>query len=283
MKHKALLILLTIGLFMACSSSDDSNPPSEPIEGNYYPSTVNNTWIYNVDNSSSTTPELDYTGTDLVTINSETGNSFTINVNSDISPEFGLMNGILNTGTLTRSSSTLALNGELPLPTELDFLSETTLTLSNFLLYDLNAGINSDLSTLEGVLSETIDIDGSTFPLTAVYSITNTRTSNVSSLNVDGETFTDVITSEITLNLNLSTTVVVNDISTNVTIIESQDVLVIKNYFAEDIGLIKSEANQTYTLDANFVSILDLLGLTLDFPTTLSVSNTQDIDSYVLN
>ncbi|WP_411767644.1 hypothetical protein [Winogradskyella sp. A3E31] len=283
MKHKALLFLLTLGLITACSSSDDSNTPSEPIEGNYYPSSANNTWIYNVDNSSTSNPELDYTGTDLVTINSETGSSFTINVNSDTSPEFGLMNAILNTGTLTRSASTLALNGELPLPAELDFLSETSLTLTNFLLYDLNAGINSGLSTLEGVLNETIDIDGSSFPLTAVYSITNTRTSNVSSINVDGETFTDVITSEITLNLDLSTTVVVNDVSTNVTIIESQDVLVIKNYFAEDIGLIKSEANQTYTLDANFVSILDLLGLTLDFPTTLSVSNTQDIDSYVVN
>jgi hypothetical protein len=139
------------------------------------------------------------------------------------------------------------------------------------------------LSTIEGVLSEDIIIDGSTFPLNAVYSITNTRTSNVSSLPVDGETFTNVITSEITLNLDLSTVVTVNNIDTNVDIINSQDVLTIKNYFVEDIGLIKSEANQSYTLDSNFVSILVLLDVTLDFPTTLSVSNVQEIDSYVLN
>ncbi len=46
--------------------------------GNYFPSTVGNLWTYNVESVNQEDSDLDYTTTDFMTLNTETGNSFTL-------------------------------------------------------------------------------------------------------------------------------------------------------------------------------------------------------------
>ncbi|MDO1500627.1 hypothetical protein Q2T40_10840 [Winogradskyella maritima] len=281
MKIKYLLPILCLSIVaVSCSGSDDNDGPQEPVEANYYPSEASNTWFYNVENESTTNPEVNFSESDLVTIASSNGGSFTIDVNNDAAPSYGLMNSILNTGTITRGASTLSLNGSLPIPLELDGLTTTDIVLSNFVLYDLNVGNNSQLAATNGVINETVNVDGTDIPLTATYTITNTRRSDLNSLTVDGESFSNVIVTDIVLNLEITATVNVLGNPTTQTLLVAQDVLTIRNYFAQDVGLIKSEADQSYELNQELITLLELGGLTIDFPTELSVSNTQDLDSY---
>ena len=61
-------------------------------------------------------------------------------------------------------------------------------------------------------------------------------------------------------------------------------VLSIDYYFAKDIGLIKADAVQGYAVDDTFIALLELIpGFELTIPTSLSVTNVQDIDSFVVN
>jgi hypothetical protein len=282
MKTNALYFALSLFLIVSCSSSDDSGDPAEPIVGNYYPSDANNTWIYNVENSSADDPTLNATGVDLVTV-SASGNPFTIDVNSDTTPTNGLMNGILNSGALSRSASALGLNGFIDLPAELAILSSSSLNLTNFVLYDLNASTNQQLSVIDDVIVDTIDLNGSMIPISAVYRITSTKRNDLNSLTVDSDVFNNVISSEITVNLTVTATIDIAGSSTTVTVINNQDVLTITNFFSEDIGLIQSEATQSYTLDPAFVNLLAVVNVTLDFPTSLTVDNVQELDAFTVN
>ncbi|MCC1485117.1 hypothetical protein [Winogradskyella immobilis] len=283
MKTNALYFILSLFIIVSCSSSDDDgNTPNEPIIGNYYPSVANNTWIYNVENLSIDDATLNSTGVDLVEINTS-GNPFTIEVNSGNSSANGLMNAILNSGTLNRSGSTLGINGTINLPEQLEIISNSSLNLSNFVLYDLNANINQQLSEINDVLTDEININGSIIPINAIYSITSTRRNNLNSLDVDGETFNDIISTEINVNITITATIDIAGSSTTVTVVNAQDVLNITSFFAEDIGLIQSEATQSYTLDPAFLNLLQVVNITLDFPTSLSVDNTQELDSFQVN
>lgn len=281
MKIKYLLPILCLSIVaVSCSGSDDNDGPPEPVEANYFPSEASNTWFYNVENESTTNPEVNFLESDLVTIASSNGGSFSINVNNDAAPSYGLMNTILNTGTLTRGASTLRINGSIPLPLDIEGLTTTSIALSNFLLYDLNANTNAQLGSTSGVINETVNVDGTDIPLTATYTIANTRRSDLNSFTVDGEAFSNVIVTDIVLNLEITATVNVLGNATTQTLLAAQDVLTIKNYFAEDVGLIQSEANQNYQLNQELITLLELGGVTIDFPTELSVSNTQELDSY---
>lgn len=283
MKLKSLFSILGLLIIVSCSSDDDSNMQTDPISGNYFPSNADDTWVYNVENTSTSNPELEFTGTDLVTINSVNGNSYTIEVNNGTFPPNGTMNSILNSGTLTKTESTLEFDGELPLLNQLDIISNTDITLTDFVVYDLNADSNSELISISNTISEDIDLEGTIIPITILYTITNTKKPNLNSLTVDGEVFNSVIQTEINLNLTVSATINILGNSTTQELLEAQDVLTITNYFAEDIGLIKSEANQSFQLNEDLINLLALGGISIDFPTNGSVDNVQEIDSYILN
>ena len=98
-------------------------------------------------------------------------------------------------------------------------------------------------------------------------------------MNVNEFEYNDIIQTEIKLNLSVSA---VFDLGIPITqsILNTQDVLVINNYYAKDVGLIKSVAIQEFTLNPTFITLLNTLGIDIDFPTSLEVENTQNLDSY---
>ena len=289
MNYLRLIPLLVLTLLLgSCSNSDDGDDndnSSNPLSGNYFTSTVGDLWTYNVEGTNSNDANLNFSETDFISVATSAGNDFTLVANNNNSPAAGTMNAILVNGTLTRDDSTLKFSGDLDLPSEFSGFSNTTISLQDVLIYDLNASINSTLSEVTGSFTQDLDLEGNILPLTVTYTLTTKKISNMNSLTVDGEVFSNVFKGELNISMNVVTSIDLLGLGNPVDydVLATQDVLTIENYFAKDVGLIKSESYITYQLDQGLLAVLDNLQLDLGIPENLTVENTQEIESYLIS
>ncbi len=199
MNYLRLLPLLILTLILgSCSNSDDgdnNDNSSNPLSGNYFTSTVGDLWTYNVEGTNSNDSNLNFSETDFISVETSAGNDFTLVANNNNSPATGTMNAILVNGTLTRDDSTLKFSGDLDLPSEFSDFSSTTISLQDVLIYDLNASNNSTLSEVTGSFTQDLDLEGNILPLAVTYTLTTKKISNMNSLTVDGEVFSNVFKS----------------------------------------------------------------------------------------
>ncbi len=265
---------LFIALFLLCSCSDDdttiNETPNNPIiSGNYFPTSLDRYWNYDVEmNSSETTEPI--LSTDELTVETINNNSFMLSTNNNL-PANGTMNGILVSGTLTNLESTLSLNGTLDLPAELSELIDFDITLNNAILYDTTAESNTLLFTLSDEITQ--DIEG--FPVTINYEVKSKSLNFYNTITLNNEAYTNVIESEISLNLGASTTIAVGGIPINVNILVPQDLLVITSYYAKNIGLVHAESQFNYEINPIILEQIDL-----DIPASASATNIQVLTSY---
>ena len=279
---KFTLLCLAIGLF-SCSSSDDSD--DQPTNtGNYFPSTVDDLWIYNVVNASPDDPAANYTGTDLVEVNSSTTSSFTVTVNGGTPPVYGTLNTLLQSGTLMRTASDLKFSGTVSLPDELAgfFNNNINISLSNVVLYDVNASNNEELSINSDTLSQDLTIDTTTLPLTIDYQFISKSSGFSNSEIVDGQTYNDVVKTKLTLNVTVTTQIDVVGTPVTYSVIDNDDVLIIDTMYAKDVGLIKASSQSGFELSPEIITLINLLNPGNNIPTSGSSTNNQELDSYVV-
>ncbi len=282
----SLYAFLVLSLILAsCSSSDDNDSSNdEPLTGNYFPSGLGDIWTYNVEGTNSNDSNLNFSETDFISVGTSEASGFTLIANNNSSPAAGTMNAVLVNGTLTRDDSTLKFSGDLDLPDEFSDFSGTTISLQDVLLYDLNAPNNEVLSEVSGSFSQDLDLQGSLLPLTITYTLTTKKVSNLNSLTVDGEVFTNINKTNLYISMRVVTAIDLLGLGNPVDydLLPTQDVLTIENYFAENVGLIKSESYITYELDQGLLSILDDLSIDIGIPASLTVENNQELENYLI-
>lgn len=273
---KPTTLLLFCLLLWNCSEDDTSSEdtPNETFTGNFFPLTTNNEWRYEVNNTDNDTNTTE-TNEDVLTVESESSNGFTLTAN-DGTVAYGTMSNILTTGELTRTETTLATNGSLSLPIDgLDF----SIDFNNALLYDTQASLNTELSSQTD--SFTQDLQG--FPITITYELTSTQLENLSDLSVLNTNYDTVTSANITLRLSVSTNVTVGGFTQTLSLIDMQDVMSVDAFYAKNVGLISADAQIGYTLNANTLALLELAGIELtNLPTSMSVTNTQELTTYTL-
>ena len=273
---KPTTLLLFCLLLWNCSEDDTSSEdtPNETFTGNFFPLTTNNEWRYEVNNTDNDTNTTE-TNEDVLTVESESSNGFTLTAN-DGTVAYGTMSNILTTGELTRTETTLATNGSLSLPINgLDF----SIDFNNALLYDTQASLNTELSSQTD--SFTQDLQG--FPITITYELTSTQLENLNNLSVLNTNYDTVTSANITLRLSVSTTVTVGGFTQTLSLIDMQDVMSVDAFYAKNVGLISADAQIGYTLNANTLTLLELAGIELtNLPTSMSVTNTQELTTYTL-
>ena len=272
-----LLFAICIVIFN-CSNSDldDNNGlTQQQFTGNFFPLNTGNTWDYDVSNTDNDTNQT-VTSTDFIEVESQTNIGFTLSVNQNGIPN-GIMSGILTSGVLTRTETTLSSNGTVALPIEgFDFQIE----LENALLYNTQANNGELLSTQSGVFTQ--DFEG--YPITINYTLTSTQLTNLETLTEGTTTYNTVTSANISLTLSVTTEATFVTTQTIPIIDDTTPVLSINSYYAQDIGLIKAEASGGYTLNANTISILEGIGVDLSqLPTSLSISNNQTLSNYSIN
>ena len=267
------IIAITI-LFLTSCSNDDNGPTT--ITGNYFPSTVSDYWNYDVvekDNEDNTTLNLQ----DYLTVKSGSNSNFELEANSGNDAN-GVMTSILTNGTLTKTESTLLINGKLEIP--IDGINDFYINFNNALLYDLNASKNSELSNFTGEFTQNLQGPSTTIPLKVSYVLSFNKIQNQNSLKVGSTTYNKVTGSTISLNLAISTVLEIQGVNQEFDLLTAQDVLSINSYFGENVGLLKSDAVLNFDLDSATVLLLETLNIELNIPTSQSASNSQSLTTY---
>ncbi len=249
-----------------CSNTDNDDNPV--IEGNYFPLTIDNYWNYNVTNSNLDLNQTQNTR-DSLYVSTANNNTFELTVNGIAT---GIMNTILTQMDLTRTSGSLKGTGSITFPFE--GLDDLQIAVNDAVFYNLNAAVDEILSTAEGVLEQ--NLDG--LPITTEYTLKTIQGTTSPSLFLNSVNYDDVIESSIVLELTITTQVeVIPGNFVDVLILDTQDVLNIKNHYAKDIGLVRSEADISYSLE-DFSQI----GITLPVAGSLNATSVQALDTHIV-
>jgi hypothetical protein len=111
------------------------------------------------------------------------------------------------------------------------------------------------------------------FDLDINYEVTTVQQADIAQMTVEGMSYTEVIHSQLIINASITTAV----FTQQVPLLTPQDVIVIDNYWAKDIGLIKSENQLDYMLE-DFSS----LGV-LPVPQSAQILTVQSLTGFTLN
>ncbi|WP_274475562.1 hypothetical protein [Mangrovimonas aestuarii] len=268
---KLTLLALSIVLgFSACSSDDDNNNNNNNTDGStvIFPLNSNNYWKYDVV-ATNTQFTDDFNGTDSLYVNNANGNNYSLNAN-DNGIANGIMSSILTSGELTASEQDLTINGTLQLP--LAGFVDFTIPLDNVKLYDIQANNNSTLSSVTDSFEQ--EIQG--FPMTFDYTAEIIQVATYESMQLNGENYNNVTETRLTLDVEVSTVLVGQQLN----MLNNQEVMAVTAYYANEIGLVRAEADINYEMSQNFISAVELLGGELPIPTSSSGTNVQELTEY---
>lgn len=273
-----ILPIITLVFLVSCSSdetlSDNTDPGDPAVEGNYFPSATGNYWKYDVSTTDNITND-NITSQDSLYVISQTITTLMLDVNNGL-PANGPIIGLLSSGTLTKSNTTLSIDGVLEIPADISDLIDFDIALSNFVLYNTEASNNTQLAYNENTITQ--DFNG--FPLTITYQLTSTALGFSDSLSLNGITYSNVVSSKIKLNLSVSTVINVAGINFPLTILAPQDLLVSTNYYTNGIGLVQADSSTNYQISATAITALETAGITLPIPASGSTTIDQVIGDY---
>ena len=281
-------ILLLMCLFTACDnepvgnleSGNSNNTDNGENSAVYFPLTENNYWRYEV-NASSEIDELNYTEIDSLYVAINNGYTYGLEVNAVDSPGYGTMSNLLANGELTATETALFFSGTLSLLDDLGI--DESYNLEDLKLYDKEATPSEVLYSNSGSFSQSIALDGFDLPISASYTLTNQLTNIIENMTVYGQNYSSIMEGELILNLSIDLEIEIIGISQTINILPAQNVLVMDHFFAENIGLIKAVAEQSFNLDTSLESIINLAGIELDIPSSLLFTNTQELMNFELN
>lgn len=286
MKNKLLILFSLFLIITSCSSDDDTvtpvvieipnnGTPQVATTGDFFPLSASNEWNFNVVN----TNNGDNTSTnsvDVLKVETVNTDSYTLSVNNNTVAN-GTLNSLLVSGEVKTTDTQLTSTGSLDLPIGIG--NDLSIAFTDAKFYDTTKNINQEIYTTSGVINQTFN----TIPLTIDYTLNATQLDNLDTYTNNGVTYINVTSARINLNVSVNATVTII-VTTVLPVIDPQNVLTIDAYYADGIGLIYAEAASGYTLNANTVQLLTTAGVDLgNIPTTLSLTNTQTIDTYTVN
>jgi len=273
-----ILPIITLVFLISCSNDDvvnfDNDTENIAVEGDYFPSQIGNYWKYDVSTTNNLTSNNTVSQDSLYLI-SESASTLMLDVNNGL-PANGPIIGLLSSGTLTKSDTTLSIDGVLELPEELSEFVDFDINLDNFVLYNTEANNNTQLASNSNSITE--NFDG--YPLTINYELTSTAVSFSETLSLNGNVYSNVIISKLALNLEVTTTINVSGIDLPLAILEPNDVLISTNYYVEGIGLVQADSNTSYQISDSAITALNAAGVTIPIPTSGSTTIDQVIDNY---
>lgn len=268
---KKISLLFALLLLIGCSSDDEtSNEIETPT--NYFPLVVDNEW-----NFSNTTEEETETSSNNETLNVEAEipieNTTKFQLSSTTDEANFSITSILSSGLVYKENGKMFLTGNLNFNLEEgDNLPDFEIDFEDLVVYDETAFPGSILYNLD---------EGITLPefnnitLSATVQIQSTSLGSMESLEVSGITYDNVISSSIIVKIGVTATAIVPPLPIPITvgILDNQEVVVSTNYFANQVGLIKSETS----INVEFNDFGELFPIDLD---DVIIQVNQELSNY---
>ena len=279
---KFLYLFLFLFIFISCSNNDSVSEANEPVltASIFSPNAEGNYWEYNVNSTSADLPEMDFSSIDSLYIASSSSTTFSLDANNGMGAD-GSMNSIITSGSLSTTDTTLKYSGALDLPIDIDI--DQAPEISDLILLDLGADNGAILSTIEGTFSENIDIQGTTIPINVNFELFTAKENLYESKILNGTSYANVYQGTLGLNLSVTGTITVFGFSSNINIIDSQDILSIEYYYGANVGLLRAESNQGYELAPEIIALISQTGGGDDLPFSASVSGVEELSNFVIN
>lgn len=256
---KKIYILLALGFIgISCSSDDDSsNNNNSDATANYFPMEQGKYWVYN-------TPGSIENGRDSLYVSNDTvisGNTYTKFRTGNL--PYGFYTGTLNNNGVRKSGSKLLVSGSSALSISEEF--PLGITINDFVMFDAAASNNTVLDNVEGVLQQ--NIEG--FDIDFDYGLTSRNVESLDSYTVNNQLYTNVKVVETTLALKISSDTGIQGFPP-IVIMPLQNILVSRQYYAENIGVIHVVTDIEYELAADFS------GLDIELPIPQSGAEHQE-------
>ncbi len=259
---KILLIAFSAILFVSCSNDDNGGGTSTGAI--YLPLSVGNYWNYDVTATTS--------GRDSLFVSSTyQANGNTYNKMETGELPFGFYSGSLRNNGVRNDNGFVLVSGTAGL--NLGDAFPINIALDDFIILRENASPNQQLSSLSGEIEQ--EFEG--FPLKITYTLKSTALENLSSYDApNGQTYQDVKSVKLALNLKITTTTDAFGFPLTIPILNSQDVAVSTMYFAKDIGMVYATTQISYNLED-----LSQAGVTLPIPQNYSEIQLEVLDTFV--
>ncbi|PHR74537.1 MAG: hypothetical protein COA67_00210 [Lutibacter sp.] len=268
MRKVAYSLIVFASMLFIVSSCNESEIDLETNElQEFMPMAVSNYWVYDANSS------LNGMSQDSLYISGTTNtNGFNYFDFDASAASTGLATQLYAQNLHRKSNADHLIYGSINLGDLFNDIFDFEIVLNDVVLLNETAAVGTVLATQSDTASQTLD----GIPLTIDYTLQNTLNNRTSSLTVNSETFSDIIETEITLNIKITAQVTVAGVTLPITVLEPQDVLVMINSYANEVGLIKSITEISYEL-------VTLPGITYPFPSSGSETSIQEIIRYNVN
>lgn len=281
MNSKIFFLIVTVFAF-SCSNESVDSSLAENNASDFFPNNANSYWKYVVDSNSEDLPDMNFAALDSVYVAESSDNSISLAANNDASAN-GRMNMILTSGTLYKSDNTLALDGNIDLTENLaDLGFADSFTLTGLTLYDLEASNESIMFTETGTSSNSIPIQDTEVPVDVNFEIQTKKLNFYDSKTINQINYNNVFEGELTLSLEINATISLLGFPQTVTFLDPQDILSIRYYFAESIGMVNAQASQGFALSDELTTLLTLANIPLGIPSSINISSSEVLSDYAL-
>ena len=281
MNSKIFFLIVTVFAF-SCSNESVDSSLAENNANDFFPNNANSYWKYVVDSNSEDLPDMNFAALDSVYVAESFDNSISLAANNDASAN-GRMNMILTSGTLYKTDNTLALDGNIDLTENLaDLGFADSFTLTGLTLYDLEASNESIMFTETGTSSNSIPIQDTEVPVDVNFEIQTKKLNFYDSKTINQINYNNVFEGELTLSLEINATISLLGFPQTVTFLDPQDILSIRYYFAESIGMVNAQASQGFALSDELTTLLTLANIPLGIPSSINISSSEVLSDYAL-
>lgn len=281
MNSKIFFLIVTVFAF-SCSNESVDSSLAENNASDFFPNNTNSYWKYVVDSNSEDLPDMNFAALDSVYVAESSDNSISLAANNDASAN-GRMNMILTSGTLYKTDNTLALDGNIDLTENLaDLGFADSFTLTGLTLYDLEASNESIMFTETGTSSNSIPIQDTEVPVDVNFEIQTKKLNFYDSKTINQINYNNVFEGELTLSLEINATISLLGFPQTVTFLDPQDILSIRYYFAESIGMVNAQASQGFALSDELTTLLTLANIPLGIPSSINISSSEVLSDYAL-
>ena len=281
MNSKIFFLIVTVFAF-SCSNESVDSSVAENNASDFFPNNANSYWKYVVDSNSEDLPDMNFAALDSVYVAESSDNSISLAANNDASAN-GRMNMILTSGTLYKTDNTLALDGNIDLTENLaDLGFADSFTLTGLTLYDLEASNESIMFTETGTSSNSIPIQDTEVPVDVNFEIQTKKLNFYDSKTINQINYNNVFEGELTLSLEINATISLLGFPQTVTFLDPQDILSIRYYFAESIGMVNAQASQGFALSDELTTLLTLANIPLEIPSSINILSSEVLSDYAL-
>ena len=281
MNSKIFFLIVTVFAF-SCSNESVDSSLAENNASDFFPNNANSYWKYVVDSNSEDLPDMNFAALDSVYVAESSDNSISLAANNDASAN-GRMNMILTSGNLYKTDNTLALDGSIDLTENLaDLGFADNFTLTGLTLYDLEASNESIMFIETGTSSNSIPIQDTEIPVDVNFEIQTKKLNFYDSKTINQINYNNVFEGELTLSLEINATISLLGIPQTVTFLDPQDILSIRYYFAESIGMVNAQASQGFALSNELTTLLTLANIPLEIPSSINILSSEVLSDYAL-